>query len=64
MHEMVCLLGEPPSEFLERSLHTWRLFDYKCRFPHVMPVVVKSFLAVAMEEVLGLHHLPCLLISV
>ena len=26
MHEMVCLLGEPPSTFLERSPHTWRLF--------------------------------------
>jgi len=29
MHEMVCLLREPPSAFLERSPHTWRLFDDK-----------------------------------
>jgi len=29
MHEMVCLLGEPPARFLERSPHTWRLFDGK-----------------------------------
>ncbi|KAM0701787.1 hypothetical protein Q7P35_010696 [Cladosporium inversicolor] len=27
MREIVCLLGEPPSIFLQRSLHTWRLFD-------------------------------------
>lgn len=27
MHEVICLLGEPPFEFLERSPHTWRLFD-------------------------------------
>jgi hypothetical protein len=27
MHEIVCLLGEPPSAFLQRSPHTWRLFD-------------------------------------
>jgi len=27
MHEMVCLLDEPPARFLQRSPHTWRLFD-------------------------------------
>ena len=27
MHEIVCLLGEPPSASLQRSSHTWRLFD-------------------------------------
>ena len=27
MHEIVSLLGDPPSKFLQRSPHTWRLFD-------------------------------------
>lgn len=27
MHEVVCLFGEPPSAFLPRSPHTWRVFD-------------------------------------
>jgi hypothetical protein len=27
MHEIVCLLRAPPSAFLKRSPHTWRLFD-------------------------------------
>jgi hypothetical protein len=27
MHEVVSLLGEPPSRFRECSPHTWRLFD-------------------------------------
>lgn len=35
MHEMVCLLGEPPLEFLQRSPHTWRLFSENGMVPLV-----------------------------
>lgn len=33
MHQIVCLLGKPPSAFLQRSPHTWRLFDENGKAP-------------------------------
>ena len=41
----------------------WRLAEETYHLMHVMAVVVASFLAVTIEEILGLQHFPGLLNS-
>lgn len=51
MHEIVCLIGEPLSEFLERSPHTWRLFDDQgksFRIPDPKPAFFEKFISAVL----------------